>query len=75
MAIPYEGIKYQKHSRWWPVTTFYDIAGYPRGWIFSVPGTRYSSIFTVLHIKTSKIMERDKYATVIGIFGREWRIR
>ena len=75
MAILYEGIKYQKRFKWSPVMTFKDIADYPRGWIFNVPGTRYSSIFTILHIKTSKIMERDAYATVIGIFGREWRIR
>jgi hypothetical protein len=28
-----------------------------------------------LHIKTSKIMEPEEYATLIGLFGREWRIR
>ena len=53
----------------------YDDYGYQRGWIYNFPFSRYSSIFTILHIKTSKIMERDEYATVIGLFGQEWRVR
>ena len=54
------------------IERFKDIAGYDLGYVFNVPGTRYGSIFTVIHYKISKIMEAPKYITVISIFGYEY---
>ena len=54
------------------IERFKDIAGYDLGYVFNVPGTRYGSIFTIIHYKISKIMETPRYITVIGILGYEY---
>jgi hypothetical protein len=51
---------------------YYDIADYPIGWVFNIPWTKPGSIFTIVHYKSSKVMEAPKYVTVISIFGREY---
>jgi hypothetical protein len=45
-----------------------DIADYKVGWIFSM-----RPFITIIKVKTSKIMENPKYATIIQIFGIEYR--
>jgi hypothetical protein len=55
--------KYMKRHRWSPITHILDIADYQRGFLLNLPG------FKMLKIKTSKIMQKDKYLIVVSIFG------
>jgi hypothetical protein len=58
--------QFKKRHKLSPVTHILDIADFKVGWIFTVPFVK------ILKIKTSKIMQKDKYLTIIKIFNREY---
>jgi hypothetical protein len=51
---------------------FYDVADYRIGWCWNLYPFPIGKVFTILRVKTSKIMETDKYMTVVCIFGRDF---
>jgi hypothetical protein len=64
--IALEDYKYRKRHTWSPITTIVDIGGYRVGYIFSLWP------ITVFKLKISKITQKDKYVTIIKIFGLEF---
>ena len=66
MLVINETFKFKRRSRLWPVTDILDIADYKIGMILSLP------FITIIKLKVSKIMEREKYVTLIKICGREF---
>lgn len=53
-----------------------DQYGYPRGYIINIPPwAAYSKVFTLIKFKVSKIMERDDYIIILGLFGYEFVLR
>ena len=63
MPIVHNSYKYKKRHSWSPITYILDIADYKIGWIFRLPFVK------IIKVKTSKIMETPKYATIIEIFN------
>jgi hypothetical protein len=54
------------------MTKYYDIAGYYRGYVWNFPFTPIGSIFTIIRIKINKVLDEEKWLTIISILGREY---
>jgi hypothetical protein len=52
------------------IERFYDQAGYELGYIVNVLG-----MFRFLKFKVSKIMEKDDYIMILGLFGKEYILK
>jgi hypothetical protein len=53
-------------------TRLYDIAGYECGYEFNIGPFAKSQIFRIRKMKISKIMQKDKYETIITIWGQKY---
>jgi hypothetical protein len=65
----YASFHLEKRFKWSPMARIIDMADYPYGYIFDVPG------FKLLKFKVSKVMEKEDYIMVMSVFGYEFVIR
>jgi hypothetical protein len=50
----------------------YATGDYPLGWEWNLGPYWKSQVFRIVHVKVSKILEMERYVTIITIWGKDY---